>query len=204
MPCRCAPALVALRNEVNARWPGRDKATDGCCGDAAHAARKSDHNANGSGYAHAHDFDEDIASGLRPLWDTLRPVLLRDARTKYVIYEARIMYPDGTDRPYTGLNAHKQHLHLSIKATATHDTRRWLPRTLAPQEDLLMAAAKDDHDARWALVLQWFVQFIGRPPKSTAEHDRFVAMFEQQGAGACLSEIVNSPEGVAYRKALVS
>lgn len=137
MACRCAPALVVLRNEINSRWPNRDKASDGCCGDAAHAARKSDHNANASGYAHAHDFDEDLFSdaGDRPLWDTLRPILLADSRTKYVIYEARIMYPDGTNKPYTGINAHTHHLHLSIKTTATHDTRRWLPLAL-PEDDL--------------------------------------------------------------------
>lgn len=139
MTCRCAPALVALRSEINERWPGRDKRSDGCCGDAAHAARKSDHNADRSGYAHAHDFDEDIASGTRPLWDTLLPILLADTRTKYVIYERRIMYPDGTNKPYTGANAHAHHLHLSIKSTATHDTRRWLPAlhaaALTPEED---------------------------------------------------------------------
>lgn len=135
--CRCAPSLVALRNEINARWPRRDKASDGCCGDAAHAARKSDHNANASGYAHALDIDEDIVAGLgpRPLWDTVLPALLRDSRTKYVIYERRIMYPDGTNKPYTGANAHAHHLHLSIKSTATHDTRRWLPASPPVEEE---------------------------------------------------------------------
>lgn len=140
--CRCAPALIALRSEINKKWPARDKASDGCCGDAAHAARKSDHNPDASGYAHALDIDEDIVQGGgRPLWDTLRPILLRDSRTKYVIYEGRIMYPDGTNKPYTGVNAHDHHLHLSIKSTATHDTRPWLayptPRPApAPTEEV--------------------------------------------------------------------
>ena len=161
MACRCAPALVVLRHEVNARWPNRDKASDGCCGDAAHAARKSDHNADANGYAHAHDFDEDLFTGAgdRPLWDTLRPVLLADPRTKFCIYEARIMYPDGTNKPYTGVNAHKHHLHLSIKATATYDIRRWLAPPAAPSEDLLMRDERvvtippeDDQGRQWTFV----------------------------------------------------
>lgn len=173
MSCRCAPALVALRSEINEHWPDRDKRSDGCCGDAAHAARKSDHNADRSGYAHAHDFDEDIAAGTRPLWDTLLPILLADDRTKYVIYERRIMYPDGTNKAYTGANAHDHHLHLSIKSTATHDTRRWLPAlhaaALTQEDDMTPAQAKMLEELH-AAVFRGAPQF-GVAPMTVAVND---------------------------------
>ena len=44
-----APALVQLRQELNARWPGRSKASDGTIGDAAHKARVSEHNPDADG-----------------------------------------------------------------------------------------------------------------------------------------------------------
>lgn len=151
MTCRCAPALVALRQDLDRMFPRRDRASDGCCGDAAHRLRKSDHNPDGSGYAHAHDFDEDTGqAGPMPLlW--LKTLLLRDRRTKYVIYERRIAWPGGREQAYTGPNAHDHHLHLSILSTATHDTRLWLtPASKGPlmalsdaeQEEVLQVARR--------------------------------------------------------------
>ncbi|HEU5085677.1 MAG TPA: hypothetical protein VFU14_20215 [Acidimicrobiales bacterium] len=158
MGCSCAPSLVALRKEVDRLFLRRDRASDGCCGDAAHAARRSDHNPTG-GYAHALDIDEDVAPGLDLWW--LVPVLLADRRTKYVIYEATIWYracsTHGVGRcpghRYAGVNAHKHHLHLSVVASATHDVGRWLPAGVVPtiEEDplasftfeQLVAAARD-------------------------------------------------------------
>ena len=89
MACQCAPALVQLRNEINFLWPQRDKASDGCCGDSAHAARKSDHNPT-NGYAHALDIDEDLSPNvdLAWLWNTW--VKDPDPRIKYLIYEGTI------------------------------------------------------------------------------------------------------------------
>jgi hypothetical protein len=149
MACKCAPALVALRDEVNRLFLRRDKASDGCCGNEEHAARRSDHNPT-NGYAHALDIDEDIEPGRDLLW--LKPILLRDPRCKYVIYERRIAYPDGTDKPYTGVNAHTHHLHLSIKPGTALDTRRWIPAgvtpTIPPEDEMTPAE-------RWALADCW-------------------------------------------------
>lgn len=152
MPCACAPALLQLRREVDERWPSRDRASDGCCGDQAHRARKSDHNPTG-GYAHALDIDEDIAPGLGPA--PLLPLaahLLADGRTKYVIYEATIWYRAcNTCGPgrcrghrYTGANSHALHLHLSIHTWATHDTRPWLAGWTHPEEDPLAKFTEQD------------------------------------------------------------
>ena len=51
--------IPTLQAQVNKRWPNRDKASDGVKGDAAHAARTSDHNPDSRGYVHAMDIDED-------------------------------------------------------------------------------------------------------------------------------------------------
>lgn len=52
-------AGVTLREQVNNRWPKRDKRSDGWIGDAAHAARASDHNPDANGWVHAIDIDCD-------------------------------------------------------------------------------------------------------------------------------------------------
>jgi hypothetical protein len=59
-----------------------------------------------------------------------------DPRVKYVIYERRIFSGSGGPspwiwRPYTGLNAHLKHMHVSVLSTPTgeNDTRPWFPPT---------------------------------------------------------------------------
>lgn len=141
MACKCPPALNTLTAELNAIFPDRDRRSDGCCGDAAHNARRSDHNANVEGWARAKDLDEDLIAdmGDRQLW-TLGLILLSDPRTKYIIYEKRILYPDGTNKEYFGINDHRSHLHLSIHDWAVLDTRPWnihraFRATPTPEED---------------------------------------------------------------------
>ena len=51
---------VTLRNQVNKRWPKRDKRSDGWIGDKAHAVRQSDHNPDARGLVHALDIDADL------------------------------------------------------------------------------------------------------------------------------------------------
>jgi hypothetical protein len=51
---------VTLRNQVNKRWPRRDKRSDGWIGDKAHAGRQSDHNPDARGLVHALDIDADL------------------------------------------------------------------------------------------------------------------------------------------------
>lgn len=159
MACRCAPALLTLKAQIDKAYPNRDRASDGCCGDPAHAARKSDHNPT-NGYAHALDIDEDIGPSLGPQPLILMvPLLLDDPRTKYVIYEARIYFPDGTSRAYTGVNAHAHHLHLSIKTTATHDTTAW--QIGAAEEDDMFEQADKDRLANVEKVLARLESAVG-------------------------------------------
>lgn len=142
---RLAPSLVRLRDEVNARWPNRDKTSDGWIGDARHATRRSDHNPDANGIVRAIDIDEDLDGDTRDtgrdawsLAETLR--ISRDPRIKYVIYEGQMFssyasggVPAWTWRPYAGGNKHLSHIHVSILPTAkaAEDTSPWLPGPLA-------------------------------------------------------------------------
>ncbi|ARU50146.1 hypothetical protein CBR64_20870 [Cellulosimicrobium cellulans] len=122
-----APALDALRAEVDARWPGRDRSSDGAIGDPSHQARKSDHNPDWSagGVVRARDFDVD---GIDV--NALTAALLADDRTRYVIYDRRIAtrVPGGFRwDPYTGVNPHTGHLHVSVRGGRYYenDTSPW-------------------------------------------------------------------------------
>lgn len=137
-----AASLVALRNEIDARWPNRDKASDGAKGDDAHAKRVSDHNPDWSagGVVRAIDVDKD---GIDV--DQLLDATVRDQRVAYVIWNRRIASAtdDGTPwdwEPYVG-DPHTGHVHISIKHTTTaeHDVSAWFT-----QEEEGMA--KEDAD----------------------------------------------------------
>lgn len=161
-----APCLVVLRDEVNARWPDRDTASDGFIGDAAHAATPSDHNPNGYGVVCAFDITHDPAHGcdIAALYDFLRAHPHPDQ--KYIIANGRIASRQyqWTDRPYTK-DPHTSHIHVSVgvgtdgqSAPGTYNnTASWLTGFgTAPTED---DVTKDEHDAlfeiRNAVVASW-------------------------------------------------
>ena len=56
------PAAITLREQINRRFPKRDKASDGWIGDAKHAQRASDHNPDADGWVHALDIDDDFGA----------------------------------------------------------------------------------------------------------------------------------------------
>jgi len=121
-----APPLAQLRAEINALWPHRDKTSDGWIGDTSHQARPSDHNPDYSagGIVRAIDIDEDLTIGLAEVGAAMPLVnaILRDPRVRYVIYEGRIWYVD-TQRwePYSGPNAHRHHVHVSVRKVGNYD-----------------------------------------------------------------------------------
>ena len=119
-----APSLAQLRREINTRWPSRDKTSDGSVGDLAHASRASDHNPNSRSSVNAIDIDEDGIDA----WG-LVALLITDPRVYYVIYEGRIWQRKYgfAPRPYTGINAHRQHVHVSIiqSVAAEQNTTPW-------------------------------------------------------------------------------
>lgn len=108
-----AASLAQLRSQINARWPGRDKGSDGWIGDASHSARKSDHNPDwaAGGVVRALDVDKD---GINP--DAVTKCALGDNRVSYVIFQGEI-WGGSRWRPYAGANRHDKHIHISIKHT---------------------------------------------------------------------------------------
>lgn len=136
-PWYVAPALDTLRDEINRAHPGRDRSSDGAIGDAAHAARKSDHNPDPkTGVVRARDFDVD---GI-PVRELLTE-LERDDRTGLLIYDHRYWTRGHGWRPYTGINPHTGHFHISVRPGTQYenDTRPWLQEDdMTPAQDRML------------------------------------------------------------------
>jgi hypothetical protein len=156
-----APALAQLHRQIQERWPHRDRTSDGWIGDTSHAARPSDHNPDWSdgGIVRARDIDEDLVAGLTAAGEAqfLADALLRDPRTRYVIYEGAWAYGQHVAgvlhgwKPYTGSNAHRHHIHISVRDVAGYDrdTRPWDLGTTKPtkeEEDDDMAFTDEDRE----------------------------------------------------------
>lgn len=110
MTWRLARSLERLRDEVEGRWPGTTVWT---IGDAAHAARASDHNPNAQGVVCAIDVVGARQAG--HLWERLQAD--RDPRIKYLIHRGRIVSATHLPwkvRPYRGSNPHNDHIHISV------------------------------------------------------------------------------------------
>ncbi|AUI56784.1 hypothetical protein [Amycolatopsis sp. BJA-103] len=126
-----AHSLDILLGQINALAPKRSKLSDGSIGDAAHSARYSDHNPTTSGQVCARDFTNDPDGGLDAQWLANRLVEQRDPRIKYIISRGRIIDSRPGKNPwkwmpYNGINAHKQHVHVSVFAgTAGDSTALW-------------------------------------------------------------------------------
>lgn len=123
---RAAYSLSTLLKQINAKFPYRDKASDGGIGDPAHAARISDHNPDAEGIYHAYDFDHDPDSNGLDCY-TLKSALVSsyDSRIKYIIFMRRIWYASSRNEEYyDGVNAHDHHLHLSVKSGVVGDDPR--------------------------------------------------------------------------------
>lgn len=131
MSWKLAPALAALISDVNHLWPARDKSYDGTIGDAAHAARKSEHNPNRDpsddvpdGYVTAADI---TSNGIDV--DKLIKTLVADPRVWYVIHERviRSRTYGFKVQAYNGANPHTHHVHVSLNQNrkSCDDTSQW-------------------------------------------------------------------------------
>lgn len=113
---RLANSLNRLRDQVNAKYPNRSKASDGWIGDAAHASSASDHNPNAAGVVCALDLTHDPANGLdvHALADQLHKN--RHTDLKYIISNSRICgeWTGWAWQPYFGSNPHNKHAHFSV------------------------------------------------------------------------------------------
>jgi hypothetical protein len=186
MACRCAPALVVLRDQVNAAYPDRDRLSDGCCASAAHSQENptSDHEPGSDGFAAAYDLDLDLVPGAGPgpmlalrehLYETA------DSRLKYLIFRGEIWYPHNGVRPrgkyaYTGVNAHAHHMHVSIFRSAVLAIRPW---SITEEEDV----TKDEFKAWFAEAMQTVpLAFADGKRPLTVHLDEMHERQERQGA----------------------
>lgn len=138
------PSLDEGRDQLNERFPKRDKKSDGSWGDKAHSKRASSHNGDESGTpewrdadkiddVRARDFDKDLNDPDTTMEQVVQE-WVRRARAglmpwmRYFIYNGRIWHKrDGfATRKYTGSNQHKEHVHansdFSEKADQTRNT----------------------------------------------------------------------------------
>lgn len=117
-PARCCRKAL---DDATARWPRRNRASDGIMGDLSHKRRKSDHN-DGNAY----DLTHDPANGVD--CHTLSRQVINDARVTYVIWNHRIFNRSRAAegwRNYTGANPHTKHMHVSIRAASRDDLSPW-------------------------------------------------------------------------------
>lgn len=133
---RIAKSLDTLRRQVNEKFPGRSKDSDGWIGNAEHQARTSDHNPwikDGHDWVvSALDITNDPAHGLVSNDFAEMLIANRDPRIKYVISNRRIASGKGGPQPwvwrkYTGPNPHDHHYHISVLSDKGlyDDAREW-------------------------------------------------------------------------------
>ena len=187
MSWRLARSLIQLRKEIDAAFPERSTRSDGSIGDAAHATRASDHNpwvrdpaGIVDGVVTAIDVTDDDASGadMHKLVEWLTQVS-RDPRIKYLIHEGRIYssYPTSSApawaaRPYSGVNAHKQHLHISVNkepnrfddGDAWGVASAWRPRPSPGNVPMPVVR----HAPRWPLPDGWYFGEESGPRESVS------------------------------------
>jgi hypothetical protein len=123
------PALTRFRDEVNARWPHRDKTSDGTIGDEAHQATSSDHNPDADGSVDAWDMDVDgvdVAACKR--------AFQAHEAAGYWIHNDRIAFRDEGWRPRSyayagpGRNRHDKHVHWNTRQSHERSTTPWFPQ----------------------------------------------------------------------------
>lgn len=134
------PNLQELLDQLNKRFPNRDKSSDGSIGDTSHQASSSSHNPDKTGSpehrdgdskdeVRARDFDKDLKDSSVTMEDVVQH-LVKLARAgglpylRYLIFNKRIWHKsDGFQtRTYTGKNKHEGHLHANSDFTQAADS----------------------------------------------------------------------------------
>ena len=131
---------VRLRDQINKRFPGRDKASDGWIGDTSHKDRFSYHNPDSRGWVHALDIDENM--GKRGVWRRGKTArMLADQLNAYAasglpgsdrllhtVYEGQVA--SGTYKKtfwkFRGSGySHFQHIHVTFAPSAEKNGKVW-------------------------------------------------------------------------------
>lgn len=142
---RLAPSLAKAVADATRKAPQRSIKSDGSIGDTDHQERKSDHNPDDSGDVLAVDITHDPTHGFDAHAEAERLRQRRDPRIKYVISNGRMFASYDTPKrrawewgTYVGLNAHKQHMHISVLDTpeAKGDLSPWFTDAAPPPSPL--------------------------------------------------------------------
>lgn len=121
---RLAAGGATLRSQVDKRWPLRDRRSDGWIGDAAHQARKSDHNPDARGIVHAIDLDKDGIDAdafVRELAAYAASGKPGSDRILNIVWAGHVWsgtYADAFWTPRAGDYGHFDHVHVSLTQTA--------------------------------------------------------------------------------------
>jgi peptidoglycan hydrolase-like protein with peptidoglycan-binding domain len=138
IPWHVAPSLAGLRREVDTRWPGRDRSSDGAIGDTRHQGRTNSHNPVGGtggpafgtrGAVHAIDI---TANGIDV--SAVLSAVIGDPRVWYVIHDGSIWSRTyGWARQSHRGDPHTTHIHVNLRedsqaaaVAAETDTSPWL------------------------------------------------------------------------------
>lgn len=164
-------ALTNFRNAVNAKYPRRDKGSDGTIGDAAHAASTSDHNPDPDGSVDAWDMDVDLNGAGQPYSgdvEALKAVFQAHESSQYWIHNRVIASrSDGPwrRRTYTGDNPHDKHVHWNTRQSHENSNAPWVLGT-TPQGDDDMIRVLKVNQANG--VTAFYAAVAGRPMVSIA------------------------------------
>lgn len=132
--------LQNLRNQVNAAFPDRDKASDGTIGDTAHQAETSGHNRDdtpgsrpewdgdpdSTPEVRAWDMDSDLRAApatAQQVVDHIRRLPGVSSVLRYIIYNRKIYRASNgwVAETYDGKSAHTEHIHFSGQYTQAAD-----------------------------------------------------------------------------------
>lgn len=166
-----AKSLEVLRNQINKRYPNRDKSSDGTFPSPQHMKQnpRSDHNV-GDALDITHDPEHGVDAG--NIANQLR--LSRDFRIKYIISNKRIASSkdNWAWRKYTGQNPHDHHFHVSVIHNVRDITTPW---DFIPKE-----AEKPEP-----------------PPVVTKTEKGLIATAATTAGGVVADKVVNAPAPVA-------
>lgn len=143
MAWEVVPNLQELLEQMNKRFPKRDKASDGSIGDTRHQASASSHNPDRTGSpeyrdgdskdeVRARDFDKDLKDPGGVTMEHVVQLLVKLARAgrlphlRYIIFNKRIWHKrdNFVTRTYTGSNKHEGHMHVNSDFTQAADSAR--------------------------------------------------------------------------------
>lgn len=197
------PNLLALRDQLNAIAPNRDKASDGTIGDYEHSQSNSSHNPDDTGeYNSEWDNDPDGKEEVRAIdldvdfrveGLTAQEVvnhLVKYAKNgtfwwlRYIIYNRKMYHKNNgwAATNYSGSNPHDKHFHVNSDFTQSADDVTGVNYRLKELVD--MALSTDDKNAIRAIVEEEIKQNVG---PTTWNHQLFNPYSEvNQPAGTIL------------------